>query len=69
MAEAIAYTSAGHIVADGVDFGAAFLWSISGAVSVTSAALGADDVTLNFRQPEVRRARCIVGPGCCGPVC
>ena len=39
-------------VADGADFASAFLWSVSGSVSVTSAAMNDDDVTLNFRQPE-----------------
>jgi hypothetical protein len=61
VAEAIAYTSAGHIVADGVNFGGAFFWSISGSVSVTSAALESDDATLKFRQPEGKTCVAVAG--------
>ena len=53
VTEAIAYTAAGHIVADGADFGSTMFWSVAGSVSVTNAALGDDDLSVYFRQPEV----------------
>uniref|UniRef100_A0A7S0STV0 EF-hand domain-containing protein n=1 Tax=Mantoniella antarctica TaxID=81844 RepID=A0A7S0STV0_9CHLO len=61
ITEAIAYTSAGHIVANGVNFGKANFWSISGSVIVTATALESDGAVVNFRQPEGKTCVAVVG--------